>query len=407
MDLGGTPLDRLVGRLPGLAALCLDTVFASVRLELADGPLVRVSSRPVPVELTAAAAALDAVTAARGLPHVVEDVSAHPAVARVDAGAATSGGEGWGTYAGVPVRTEAGVIGVLSVADTTSRALAPAQVRVLIELSRLLAEQLRPGSESPSAAGVPDEAVAEIAAAVAAGEIRPWYQPVMDLASGQMTGVEALARWHRPSGVVEGPASFLPVAERSELVLDIDRAVMARAFVDLAGWQRLRPDFRVSVNLSGRHLDRPDTLGLVEAAVSAAGISATSVDLEITETARPDDLRTSLVLLSGFRARGYTVWFDDFGSGWSALQDLIRLPVGGIKLDRSFAEQLGTPVDDAVVGALASVAAQVGLKVTIEGIQTPLQLDRARALGCHSAQGYYWSPPIPGEQITERLAARP
>src|SRR5699024_2120466 len=135
------------------------------------------------------------------------------------------------------------------------------------------------------------------------------------------------------------------------------------------------------------------------------GIAATSVDLEITETARPDDLRTSLVLLTGFRNRGYTVWFDDFGSGWSALQDLIRLPVGGIKLDRSFAEQLGTPVDDALVGALASAASQVGLKVTIEGIQTPLQLDRARALGCHFAQGYLWSPPIPAAEITQRLSA--
>lgn len=405
MDVAGTSLDRLVGRLPGLAALCLDTGFGSVRLERSDGPLVRLSPRPVPVELTEAAAALDAVVWARGLPHVVEDLSEQLASAGGASLPPTSAGERRGTYAGVPIRADGRVVGVLSVADTASRTLAPAQVRILIELARLLAEQLRP--DGSAAAAVPDEAVAEIAAAVAAGEIRPWYQPVMDLATGQMTGVEALARWHRPSGAVEGPASFLPVAERSELVLDIDRAVMARAFVDLAGWQRLRPGFRVSVNLSGRHLDRPDTLGLVEAAVSAAGISATSVDLEITETARPDDLRTSLVLLTGFRERGYTVWFDDFGSGWSALQDLIRLPVGGIKLDRSFAEQLGTPVDDAVVGALASVAAQVGLRVTIEGIQTPLQLDRARALGCHSAQGYYWSPPIPADQITERLAARP
>lgn len=405
MDVAGTPLDRLVGRLPGLAAMCLDTGFASVRLERADGPLVRVSPRPVPVELTEAAAALDAVVWARGLPHVVEDLSEQLAAGGTANGGPASGGERRGTYAGVPVRADGRVVGVLSVADTASRTLAPAQVRILIELARLLAEQLLSGSGSPTPDG-PDEAVAEIAAAVAAGEIRPWYQPVMDLATGEMTGVEALARWHRPSGQVEGPASFLPVAERSELVLDIDRAVMARAFVDLAGWQRLRPGFRVSVNLSGRHLDRPDTLDLVEVAVAAAGISATSVDLEITETARPDDLRTSLVLLTGFRNRGYTVWFDDFGSGWSALQDLIRLPVGGIKLDRSFAEQLGTPVDDAVVGALASVAAQVGLKVTIEGIQTPLQLDRARALGCHSAQGYYWSPPIPADQITERLRAR-
>ncbi len=402
MDVVSTPLERLVARLPGVAALSLDTGFGSVRLEQHDGVVVRTSAAPVPTELAQAAARLDAVVWARGLPHVVEDLTGDLAAAAPAASA--TGGERRGTYAGVPVRAAGRVVGVVSVADTASRTFGPGKVRILLELARLLAEQLPPG-EAPGA-GAPDEAVAEIAAAVAAGEIRPWYQPVMDLASGEMTGVEALARWHRPSGTVEGPASFLPLAERSDLVLDIDRAVMARAFADLAGWQRLRPGFRVSVNLSGRHLDRADTLDLVEEAVADAGIAATSVDLEITETARPDDLRTSLVLLTGFRDRGYTVWFDDFGSGWSALQDLIRLPVSGIKLDRSFAEQLGTPVDDAVVGALASVAAQVGLRVTIEGIQTPLQLDRARALGCHSAQGYYWSPPIPPEEITQRLSVR-
>jgi EAL domain-containing protein (putative c-di-GMP-specific phosphodiesterase class I) len=403
MDVAGTPLDRLVARLPGLAALCLDVGVGSVRLQQSDGVAVRTSARPGLERLTGVVETLDGVVWSRGLPHVVEDLSRDPALTG-DATGSSAGQNQRGTYAGVPVRVTGRVVGVLSAADPAGRPLGPPQVRILIELARLLAEQLELVGDARASTG-PDEAVAEIAAAVAAGEIRPWYQPMMDLASGEMVGVEALARWHRPSGEVEGPASFLPLAERSELVLEIDRAVMAHAFADLAGWQRLRPDFRISVNLSGRHLDRPDTLGLVDAAAAAAGIAATSVDLEITETARPDDLRTSLVLLTGFRNRGYTVWFDDFGSGWSALQDLIRLPVGGIKLDRSFAEQLGTPVDDALVGALASAASQVGLKVTIEGIQTPLQLDRARALGCHFAQGYLWSPPIPAAEITQRLSA--
>ena len=403
MDVAGSPLDRLVARLPGLAALCLDVGFGSVRVEQTEGLTVRTSARPGLERLTGTVETLDDVVWSRGLPHLVEDLSQDPVPAGDDGTGSPAGWDRRGTYAGVPVRVAGRVVGVLSVADVASRPLGPPQVRILIELARLLAEQLQLAGDAPAATG-PDEATAEIAAAVAAGEIRPWYQPLMDLTSGEMVGVEALARWHRPSGQVEGPASFLPLAERSELVLEIDRAVMAFAFADLAGWQRLRPDFRISVNLSGRHLDRPDTLELVEAAVAAAGIPATSVDLEITETARPDDLLTSLVLLTGFRDRGYTVWFDDFGSGWSALQDLIRLPVGGIKLDRSFAEQLGTPVDDALVGALASAAAQVGLKVTIEGIQTPLQLDRARTLGCHFAQGYYWSPPVPAAEVTHQLS---
>ncbi|HYI55129.1 MAG TPA: EAL domain-containing protein [Microlunatus sp.] len=412
MDAGNHPLERLVARLPGLAALCLGYAYGTVRLAFGDDVLIRRSERSATDDLIRAGDTLDAVVRSRGLPHVVEDLEVGGLPVDPDApvadlhasGDAPGQGRPRGGYAGVPVRTSAGVVGVISVIDPTSRPIGRQQVRILIELARLLAEQLQL-TDDEVLGGAQDDARAEIASAVAAGEIRPWYQPVIDLVSGRVRGVEALARWHRPSGDVEGPASFLPLAERSDLVIDVDRAVMAQAFADLAGWQQIDPEFRVSVNLSGRHLDRPDTLEAVDERVAAAGIRPSTVDLEITETARPDDLRTSLVMLTRFRDRGYVVWFDDFGSGWSALQDLIRLPVGGIKLDRSFAEQLGTPVDDALVGALATAAAQVGLKVTIEGIQTPLQLDRARTLGCHFAQGYLWSPPIPATEVTARLRA--
>ena len=217
----------------------------------------------------------------------------------------------------------------------------------------------------------PDAAVAEIRAGLAGGEMIPWYQPVVALDSQQIIGVEALVRWHRGNGVIEQPATFLPLAERSDLILDIDREILRQAFRDLAGWQRTNPAFRVSVNLSGRHLDRVETLAELDLLAQAAGVSPDTVDLELTETARPLDLEAGAAALALLRERGYSVWFDDFGSGWSALQDLIRFPVDGIKLDRTFAEQLGSPVADAVVGALAAAAAQVGLKITIEGIQEP------------------------------------
>ena len=206
-------------------------------------------------------------------------------------------------------------------------------------------------------------------------------------------------RWHRGNGVIEQPATFLPLAERSDLIIDIDRAILRQAFLDLAGWQVTDPAFRVSVNLSGRHLDRVETLAELDLLAQSAGVSPGTVDLELTETARPHDLEAGAAAIARLRDRGYSVWFDDFGSGWSALQDLIRFPVDGIKLDRAFAEQLGSPVADAIVGALAGAAAQVGLKITIEGIQEPVQAARALELGCQLAQGYLWSRPLPAPQV--------
>lgn len=244
-----------------------------------------------------------------------------------------------------------------------------------------------------------DGAAAEIAAALAAGELRPWYQPIVELATDRVVGAEALVRRHRSSGAVETPVSFLAVAERSKVVLDLDRAILAQALTDLAGWQQVRPDFRVSVNLSGRHLDRPELPDEVTAAVTAAGLVPSTIDLEITETTRPEDPATSRDVIIRLRDLGYTVWFDDFGTGWSSLPELITMPVGGIKLDRGFADQLGTPVCDAVIGALVTAADHVGFKVTIEGIEHRPQAERARALGCHYGQGYWWSKPRPGFEI--------
>lgn len=250
---------------------------------------------------------------------------------------------------------------------------------------------------------VDDLAAAEIRAAVVAGELRPWYQPIVELRTGRIVGAEALARWHSPDGAVRTPDTFLPVAERSGLVLDVDRAIFVQALTDLARWQQIRPDFRVSVNLSGRHLDRPELPSQLTTAVTAAGVASASVDLEITETARPTDLTTSRDVVARLGERGHTVWLDDFGTGWSSLQDLITLPVGGIKLDRTFAGHLGTRVGAAVIGALTTAADQVGFKVTIEGLEHRHQVEQARALGCHYGQGYWWARPCSATAVTAML----
>lgn len=411
MTSGSGALPLLVERTSGLVALCLGFESGRVLLQ-SDGAQLVSGSRSLPMgALTAAAERLDAEVRRSGLPRAVDDLAdLVDLVDRDELGevgdehrAADGRHPVRGSYAGAPIWAGGQVVGVVSVLDPAPQAVGRRQIRVLSEFARLLGEQL-PGRQGPVDVEPTDE-LAEVSRALAAGELRPWYQPVIDLTTGSVIGVEALVRWHRPGGSVEGPASFLPAAERTDLVLDLDRAVTRQALADLARWHQHRPDFRVGVNLSGRHLDDVRLLRWLDEAIADAGVPAGTVDLEITETARPSDPEKGRELLVQLAQRGFIVWFDDFGSGWSALQDLIRLPVGGIKLDRTFAEQLGTPIDDAVVAALTTAAGQVGLKVTIEGIEEQEQAERARHLGCHFAQGYLWSRPCPAAEITSMIAS--
>jgi EAL domain-containing protein (putative c-di-GMP-specific phosphodiesterase class I) len=406
-------LGRLLSRVAGIAALALGFADGGVSLVHPAASLLRRSGRPTHESLRRLSEELDGQVADRGLPRVVEDLSELGAAGAEGApGGSRPGTTGVagttvrGAYVGVPLRAAGEVVGVLSLSDPKPRPIGRRDIRILVEFGRLVVDQLQardPEQGHDLDAGQPvdqpDAAVAEIRAGLAGGEMIPWYQPVVALESGRIIGVEALVRWHRGNGVIEQPATFLPLAERSDLILDIDREILRQALRDLAGWQRTNPAFRVSVNLSGRHLDRVETLTELDLLTQGAGVSPDTVDLELTETARPVDLEAGAAALALLRERGYSVWFDDFGSGWSALQDLIRFPVDGIKLDRTFAEQLGSPVADAVVGALAAAAAQVGLKITIEGIQERDQAARALALGCQFAQGYLWSRPLPADQV--------
>jgi EAL domain-containing protein (putative c-di-GMP-specific phosphodiesterase class I) len=297
-----------------------------------------------------------------------------------------------GAYVGLPVSCEDQVVSVLSVCDELARGVTRRDLSVLLELAELWSVVL---CRAVGDVAEVDPMAVDLARGLRRGEVVPWYQPVVDLLTGEVVGVEALARWRRAPGVVEAPDVFVPVAERSDLILAVDLAVMTGALADLAIWQRSRPGLWASVNLSARHLTREGWLDRLSDATAAAGVDPSTVILELTETTAPADQAASRGTVDAMRALGYHVWFDDFGSGWSALSDLARFPVDGIKIDRSYADQLGTKTGDVVVRALVSAAAELGLSVTIEGIETPSQLERARNLGCHFGQGYLWSRPVP------------
>jgi EAL domain-containing protein (putative c-di-GMP-specific phosphodiesterase class I) len=248
--------------------------------------------------------------------------------------------------------------------------------------------------------------VAELRLAIGAGEIVPWYQPIVDLASGTVTGVEALARWQRPGGPVV-PAEFIPLAEDAGLVIELDLAVIRRALADLAGWQRLRPGFELNVNVSGRHLDAPTGAADLIAAVASGRVAAGTVCVELTETVRPVTADRGAAGLAALRGAGMSVWLDDFGSGYYNLRDLIGLPVDGFKFDRAFTAQLDLPRTAPLLGALTAAAHRMGLLVTLEGIETAAQASAARDLGCDLGQGYFWSRPVPAAEVPGLLIARP
>jgi EAL domain-containing protein (putative c-di-GMP-specific phosphodiesterase class I) len=258
------------------------------------------------------------------------------------------------------------------------------------------------GSEPPSA----DGSAGELARAIDAGEIVPWYQPIVELGNGTVMGLEALARWEHSSGDVGGPTAFVPLAERTDLIIELDHAVMSRALADLAEWRGQHPELRVSVNLSGRHLDQASWVETMHQAVSAAHVPPSAVDLELTETTRPSDLAACEVMMIRIRELGFRIWLDDFGTGWFQLQDAIRLPLDGLKIDRSLTGSLGSG-DDSAIRALIRVATELGLKLTVEGITSAHQAALAHTLGCDYGQGFLFSPAVPAAEVSALLRAAP
>ena len=258
-----------------------------------------------------------------------------------------------------------------------------------------------PGPHLPSEGAGPD--VADIAQAIRAGDVTPWYQPIIDLSTDKIVGLEALARRHYPDGRIEAADAFVPIAERSDLIVDLDLAVAGRALKDLKWWQRDYPALRMSINLSGRHLDHRDWVTRISHLAATSGVSPSTVQLEITETARPAHSASGDARIQLARSLGFSLWLDDFGSGWSGLRDLLRLSVDGIKLDQSFAAALGTKVGVVLVRALTTAATELGLKVTVEGVESPEQATLARELDCHYGQGFFWSRPVPASVVGQML----
>ena len=245
---------------------------------------------------------------------------------------------------------------------------------------------------------------ADLQSALAEGRVRVHYQPVVELASGRVLGAEALVRLESPGGRVVPPSEFIDVAERSGLVVPLGREVLRQACVDAAGWRGACGSLSVAVNLSARQLAQPDAVDAVTAALRSSHLAADRLVLEVTETAVVEDSERARVTLSRLRDLGIRVAIDDFGTGYSSFLYLKRFPVDILKIDRSFVGGMLDNADDAaIVTSIVRLGRELGVTLVAEGVESELQRGALVRLGCEEAQGYFFSPPVPGAQLAEAV----
>jgi diguanylate cyclase (GGDEF)-like protein/PAS domain S-box-containing protein len=248
---------------------------------------------------------------------------------------------------------------------------------------------------------------ANLRRAVERGEIDVFFQPILRLADMRITGLEALARWDDPVRGVVSPATFVPIAEEIGLIGTLGEHVLDRAMAQLARWREEVPgagSLYVTVNLSPRQLVAADAVQRCLDALSRYRIEPRGLRIEVTESTVMDDLDLSTILLRGLSEAGIAVVMDDFGTGFSSLSRLRQLPVSMLKIDRSFVSGLGSdPSDSSIVHATVGLGRALGLELCAEGVELPVQRDELVAMGCENGQGYLWSPPRRGDELTELL----
>ena len=241
-------------------------------------------------------------------------------------------------------------------------------------------------------------------------ELRVHYQPIINLGSGLVEGVEALVRWEDPERGLVPPDEFLDVAEETGLIVPIGAWVLEEACRQVGSWQR-RFGFplTVAVNLSARQVARHGLPSVVAAALRDGGVDPSALCLELTETVLIEAGSSTLAMLRSLKDLGVRLSIDDFGTGYSSLSYLRRFPVDVVKVDRSFVAGLGDgseeSEDEAIVSAVVGLTQRLGLRAVAEGVETESQAARLRAMRCDMAQGFLFARPAPPEELEGILAS--
>ena len=245
--------------------------------------------------------------------------------------------------------------------------------------------------------------------ALGAGEIVPYFQPQIDLATGRVVGAEALARWEHPERGVLGAPHFIPLAEDTGLITQVDDIVIAQAIRARVRLEELGAptDFKIWCNISPRHFTRVEPVARLAGFLERAGCSPQGIGVEITETAVLSDINAAALELAEARRLGISVALDDFGTGHSSLTMLQRLPIDEVKIDQEFVRDLGfDPTDTAIVRHVAALGRDLGLTIVAEGVQHDAQAAMLANFGCHRAQGFLYSPAVTLEALAAMLDRR-
>ncbi|HUZ00144.1 MAG TPA: EAL domain-containing protein [Thermomicrobiaceae bacterium] len=240
-------------------------------------------------------------------------------------------------------------------------------------------------------------------------ELRVYYQPVIDFASGKIVEIEALVRWAHPKRGLLGPSEFVPMAEETGLIVTLGQWVLREACRQVRAWQRQYPRYpplAVSVNLSAHQFRCPTLIADVDRVLRETGLPPASLKFEITESVMMEDSDATVSILTGIKARGIMIAVDDFGTGYSSLSYLKRFPADALKIDQSFVGGLGINAEDhALVSAMVVAGKALHLQITVEGIETPTQADRVRELGCDRGQGFLFARPLDSHAIDALFSA--
>ena len=236
-------------------------------------------------------------------------------------------------------------------------------------------------------------------------ELELYYQPQVRTETGRIVGLEALLRWNDPEYGIVYPDQFIPIAEDSGLILPIGEWVLYEACRQIQAWNaKGLPRVFVSINVSGIQLQRQELTPVVDQALAESGLEPALLELEVTETILMKVKKEVIDDLGALQEKGLTISLDDFGTGYSSLNRLRELPIGKLKIDRSFVQGMVEDAQDAaIVSAILFIAKSLGLQTTAEGVETPEQAVRLAESGCDYLQGYLLSRPIPAADMAELL----
>jgi EAL domain-containing protein (putative c-di-GMP-specific phosphodiesterase class I) len=325
--------------------------------------------------------------------------------------------------AAAPVEVDGNIVGMLTILRRQGRDLLEEnELRTLENLATMVSSQLelhklrtdskrqparpaRNAGEAPASPSWPSNS--DLRQAIDRREFVLHYQPVVELKSLRIVGLEALIRWQHPERGLLTPVDFIPVAEDCGLILPIGDWGLAEACSQIQAWTRENPEnrsLRVCVNLSARQFSRDGLTDHVSSLLEQSGTSSHQLGLEMTESSLIPNMNTAMEVLEGLRALGVSISMDDFGTGYSSLSYLNSFPIDVLKIDRSFVGRM-TDGDQPlqIVRTIIELARVLGMDVVAEGIETIEQYQFLRQMGCRFGQGYLFARPMPADQINTFL----